>query len=92
MHWLSHSSDSMATVTMTLEEYEALLRAGASRGHGVGQPQPGSRSKRKGTPDPKMAKALKKANAMGRTKSGKLRKGYTQSMIMKKAHQLRRKM
>ncbi len=48
--------------------------------------------KRKGTPDPKMAKALKKANAIGRTKSGKLRKGYTQARIMKKAHQLRRKM
>lgn len=51
-----------------------------------------SKPKRKGTPDPKMAKALKKANAIGRTKAGKLRKGYTQAKIMKKAHQLRRRM
>jgi len=50
------------------------------------------RVKRKGTPDPKMSKALKKANQIGRTRSGKLRKGYTQAKIMKKAHQLRRKM
>jgi len=77
---------------MTLEEYEALVRAGARRGHGVGQPKPRSRPKRSGKKDPKMARALKKANAWGRTKSGKMRKGVTQGKIMKKAHQLRRKM
>ena len=48
--------------------------------------------KRKGTPDPKMAKALRKANALGRKKSGGFKKGYSQARIMKKAHQLRRKM
>lgn len=48
--------------------------------------------KRKGTPDPKMAHALKKANELGRKKSGGFKKGYSQSRIMKKAHQLRRKM
>ena len=53
--------------------------------------QPGA-PKRKGKKDPKMARALKKANSMMRTKSGKLRKGATQAKIMKKAHQLRRKM
>ena len=47
---------------------------------------------RSGKKDPKMAKALKKANSMMRTKSGKLRKGATQAKIMKKAHQLRRRM
>lgn len=47
---------------------------------------------RKGKKDPKMARALRKANQLGRTKTGKLRKGYTQAKIMKKAHQLRRKM
>ena len=51
-----------------------------------------TKKKRAGKKDPKMARALKKANAMMRTKSGKLRKGATQAKIMKKAHQLRRKM
>ena len=51
-----------------------------------------TKKKRTGKKDPKMASALKKANAMGRTKAGKLRKGYTQAKIMKKAHQLRRRM
>lgn len=51
-----------------------------------------SKKKRPGRKDPKMARALKEANAIGRTKAGKLRKGYTQAKIMKKAHQLRRKM
>tara|TARA_Y100000401_G_C8321873_1_gene225814 strand:- start:572 stop:850 length:279 start_codon:yes stop_codon:yes gene_type:complete len=48
--------------------------------------------KRKGKSDPKMSRALKKANEWGRTKSGKLRKGVSQGDIMSKAHQLRRKM
>jgi hypothetical protein len=82
----------MAEVTMSLEEYEALVRAGATRGHGVGQPTPDTRSKRKGTPNPKMARALKRANDWGRTKSGKLRKGVSQGDIMRKAHAYRRKM
>ncbi len=85
-------------VTMSVEQYLEIMRVIGEQGPGIVQ---GVRDvkksakklvKRKGTPDPKMAKALKKANALGRTKSGKLRKGYTQSKIMKKAHQLRRKM
>jgi len=48
--------------------------------------------KRKGTPDPKMAKALRKANQIGRKKNGGYKKGYSQAKIMSKAHQLRRKM
>jgi hypothetical protein len=85
----------MAEVTMSLEEYEALVRAGTTRGHGVEQPTPDTRSlltKRKGTPNPKMARALKRANDWGRTKSGKLRKGVSQGDIMRKAHAYRRKM
>ena len=57
-----------------------------------GPPRKKRPTKRTGKKDPKMAKALRKANKMGRTKAGKLRKGYTQAKIMKKAHQLRRKM
>lgn len=76
---------------MSVEEYLALINQA--------QPKPRTRSakttkvkKKQGKKDPKMAKALRKANAIGRTKAGKLRKGYTQAKIMKKAHQLRRKM
>ena len=87
---------------MTLEEYLALLEAQGIIAPGAKQRgQLGARAlkqkatirkKRTGKKDPKMARALKKANSMMRTKSGKLRKGATQAKIMKKAHQLRRKM
>ena len=88
----------MPTVTMTVEEYLRLVRDGSISAEDVaksGDFRKGNtviRKKRKGTPDPKMAKALKKANAMGRTKSGKMRKGYDQARIMRTAHKLRRKM
>jgi hypothetical protein len=77
---------------MSIEEYLALTNQDgtfkAKRPADVIRVKP----KRVGKKDPKMARALKKANAIGRTKAGKLRKGYTQAKIMKKAHQLRRKM
>ena len=91
----------MAEVTMSLEEYMQLLRlagvshAGSARVIGEVEVVGGkvrSKPKRKGTPDPKMSRALKKANEMGRKKSGGYKKGYSQAKIMKKAHQLRRKM
>jgi hypothetical protein len=80
-------------VRMSVEEYLSLIESSRPA-----TKKQASRSvakkvaKRKGKKDPKMARALKKANALGRTKAGKLRKGYTQARIMKKAHQLRRKM
>ena len=79
---------------MTIEEYEEMVSA-IRDGLAVARktrPRKAKPTKRKGKKDPKMARALKKANALGRTKSGKLRKGYSQAKIMKKAHQLRRKM
>jgi predicted NAD-dependent protein-ADP-ribosyltransferase YbiA (DUF1768 family) len=39
-----------------------------------------------------MARALGKANAMGRKKNGGLKKGWDQAKIMSTAHKLRRKM
>ena len=84
----------MAEVTMSLEEYLRLVEKRDDLADLVrlpGSPEP-KKAKRKGKKDPKMAKALRKANQIGRTKNGKLRKGYTQARIMKKAHQLRRKM
>jgi len=50
------------------------------------------KKKRVGKKDPKMARALRKANSMGRKKSGGFKKGWTQGKIMSKAHQLRRRM
>ena len=91
-----------AEVRMSVEEYLEIMRIIGERGPGIvqgvrevkrqGKKLARSVKKRTGKKDPKMAKALKKANAMMRTKSGKLRKGATQAKIMKKAHQLRRKM
>ncbi len=78
----------MAEVTMSLEEYLALV--GPSAGAAAKSPAP--KPKRKGKPDPKMARALIKANKMGRKKAGGFKKGWSQGKIMSKAHQLRRKM
>ena len=85
----------MAEVRLTMEEYEALLRMQGSERESEGtrlSNRTRSKRKRKGKPDPKMARALRKANALGRKKSGGFKKGYSQARIMKKAHQLRRKM
>jgi len=51
-----------------------------------------AKAKRVGKKDPKMARALRKANAMGRKKNGSLKKGWTQGKIMKKAHALKKRM
>ena len=87
---------SVPEVTMTVEEYLELVReregSGNRRRARVKVLQERNKRRRTGKKDPKMARALRKANKIGRTKAGKLRKGYTQAKIMKKAHQLRRKM
>ena len=91
-----------AEVRMTVEEYLEIMRIIGEQGPGIvsgvrevkrqGKKLARSVKKRTGKKDPKMARALRKANKLGRTKAGKLRKGMTQAKIMKKAHQLRRKM
>jgi uncharacterized protein YyaL (SSP411 family) len=81
-------------VRMTIEEYEEMvsaIRGGLAVARKT-RPRKAKTTKRAGKKDPKMARALKKANAMMRTKSGKLRKGKSQADVMRKAHQLRRKM
>lgn len=85
-------------VRLTLEEYEALVQ-GHMNAHGMNTKKQNRvlrkktmQRKKAGKKDPKMAKALRKANKMMRTKSGKLRKGVSQGDIMRKAHKLRRKM
>ncbi len=85
----------MAEVTMSLEEYLSLIDQSSNRK----QIAPSGttfkasvKKKRVGKKDPKMARALRKANAMGRKKNKSFKKGWNQAKIMKKAHQLRRKM
>jgi len=82
----------VAEVTMSIEEYLALVGPSPSPSLRETGKSPAPKRKRKGKPDPKMARALRKANSMGRKKSGGFRKGWSQGKIMRKAHQLRRKM
>lgn len=87
----------MADVTMSIEEYLALIQAmqeqmpmpqlaGTAPGPGPGP------KKRKGKKNPKLKKAVTEANKRLRTKSGKLRKGKTQADVMRLAHRLMKKM
>lgn len=82
----------MAKITMTLEEYEALLASRNLRETGAKGKSRIAPRKRVGKKDPKMARALKRANEMARKKNGSFKKGWTQAKVMKKAHQLRRRM
>ena len=89
----------MAEVTMSLEEYIPLTQELADlRGEprrstvATAQVRQIGKKKRVGKKDPKMARALTKANELGRKKSGEFKKGWDQGKIMSKAHQLRRRM
>jgi len=85
----------VASITMTVEEYLDLIEKAAQGGKQVIR---GARKvkravkKRTGRKDPKMARALKKANAMARKKNGGFKKGKSQKWVMIKAHKLRRGM
>ena len=84
----------MAEVRMSMEEYLQLLNGlsgDVAREVDVAgdQEQP---KKRKGKKNPKLARAVKEANAKLRTASGKLRKGKTQADVMRLAHRLLKKM
>jgi len=75
-----------------MAEYHELLAGISQPTIELSSEKVGKRKRRKGKKDPKMARALRKANAMGRKKAGGFKKGWSQGKIMKKAHQLRRKM
>ena len=80
---------------MTVEEYLDLIEKAAQGGKQIirgARKVSKSVKKRTGKKDAKMGRALKRANSMGRKKSGGFKKGWSQGKIMKKAHQLRRKM
>ncbi len=82
----------MAEVTMSMEEYLQLVGKSADIPSKRDTKRKSTARKRVGKKDPKMARALRKANSMGRKKSGGFKKGWSQGKIMKKAHQLRRKL
>ena len=85
----------MASITMTVEEYLDLIEKAAQGGKQVIR---GARKvkravkKRTGRKDPNIARSLKMAIAMARKKNGSFKKGKTQRWVMKKAHQLRKRM
>jgi len=84
----------MAEVRMTMEEYLQLLNglSNVQTPLSIETPPEAPPKKRKGRKNPKLAKAVRQANAQLRTKTGKLRKGKTQADIMRLAHRLLKKM
>ncbi len=86
----------MADVTMTIEEYLALIQGmqGMQERLAPADPTPTQEPprKRRGKKNPKLKRALTEANRRLRTKSGKLRKGKTQADVMRLAHRLLKKM
>ena len=85
----------MGTVTLTTEEYAALLRIQSSERESEGTRLADRKrraTKKRGRTDPRLSKALKMANDKARKKNGDFRKGYDQKRLMEMAHKLRRKM
>jgi hypothetical protein len=88
----------MPQVTMTMEEYLALingLNGDAILGSGemnTAEMTPPAPKKKKGKKNPKLKRAVTEANRRMRLKSGKLRKGKTQADVMRLAHRLLKKM
>lgn len=84
----------MAQVTMTMEEYLALVNglSGNVESARAEVPVIQDKPKRRSKKNPKLKKALTEANRRMRLKNGKLRKGKTQSDVMKLAHRLLKKM
>lgn len=87
----------MAQVTMTMEEYLALVNGLSSEPAQMSEmvepsTKPKRRSRAARAADKKLSKAFKEANARYRLKDGSLRKGRTQSDIATLAHKLAKQM
>jgi len=52
-------------------------------------PKARSAPKRKGKPNPRLSRAMKKAYKKSHLKSGKFRKGWNQSKMLKYAHKIK---
>lgn len=81
---------------LTPMEYMALMRLleseRESEGARLAESTTETKPKRRRRRDRKLSAAFKEANARLRTKSGKLRKGKTQSDVARLAQRLRKKM
>ena len=84
----------MAQVTMTMEEYLALVNglSGNIPTEVSEISEVSAQPKRRRKKNPKLKRALIEANRRMRLKSGKLRKGKTQADVMRLAHRLLKKM
>ena len=84
----------MASVSMTVEEYLDLIEKAAQGGkqvvRGARKVSRAAKSVRKGKAPSGMSKALKIANKKAKLKSGKFRKGWNRSRMMKYAHKIRK--
>ena len=84
----------MANVTLSLEEYHALMRLVESERESEGAHEEAVEAKRtrsRTKNDRIMSRALSEANAKAKKKNGDFRSGWDQSKLMTHAHMLRRK-
>jgi hypothetical protein len=72
----------MAHVTLTMEEYQALINS-SSVPPRIRVQKP---AKKTGVPNPKLSRALKAANNRARKKNGDFKKGWNQARVMSTAH------
>ena len=85
----------MANVTLSLEEYHALMRLVESERESEGAHEEAvvrDRTRKKTKNDRNMSVALSKANSKAKKKNGDFRSGWDQSRLMTYAHSLRKKM
>ena len=86
----------MANVTLSLEEYHALMRLVESERESEGAHEEAVEAKKTRTRsrtknDRIMSRALSEANSKAKLKNGSWRKGWNQKKLMIEAHRLRRK-
>ena len=84
----------MANVTLSLEEYHALMRLVESERESEGAHEEAVEAKKSRTRtknDRIMSRALSEANAKAKKKNGSFRAGWNQSKLMTHAHMLRRR-
>ena len=78
---------------LTPDEYMALRRIISSERESEGAMEQAKASKpRSRRRDPKMKRALRRANKKARKKDGSLKKGWSQSKVMKEAHRIKKRL
>jgi hypothetical protein len=77
---------------LTPDEYMAFRRLISSEKESEGSRLEPKVAKRRTRRNPKMKRALRKANAKARKKDGSLKKGWSQSRVMKEAHRIKKRL